>query len=173
MHLVKRLQSEVLVSVERQPKFPRRARLPITEELCLALPIITSALAGGASIVSALAEASEPATGRLAETLRAARNRIEDGESIKKALEDAAHELRHPGVTELVSKLTQALTLGTPVVAQLHELARTEQQGLDQIRLRNAAKAETRMLIPLVFLILPVSVLFALYPSLSMLQNIN
>jgi tight adherence protein C len=59
------------------------------------------------------------------------------------------------------------------VVAQLHELARTEQQGLDQIRLRHAAKAETRMLIPLVFLILPVSVLFALYPSLSMLQNIN
>ena len=173
MRLVSRVTPEVRVSVAQNAGVSKRSNLSITQELCFALPIISSALAGGASIVAAVAEASEPATGRLAEALRAARDRIEDGESIKKALDDVARLMKHAGVNELVSKLTLALTLGTPVVAQLRELARTEQQNLDQTRIRQVAKAETRMLIPLVFLILPVSVLFALYPSLSMLQNIN
>ena len=36
--------------------------------------------------------------------------------------------------------------------------------------LEQAGKNETRMLIPLVFLILPVTVLFAIYPSLELLN---
>ncbi|CAB4634191.1 unannotated protein [freshwater metagenome] len=36
--------------------------------------------------------------------------------------------------------------------------------------LKQAGKNETRMLIPLVFLILPITVLFAIYPSLELLN---
>jgi tight adherence protein C len=36
--------------------------------------------------------------------------------------------------------------------------------------LKQAGRNETRMLIPLVFLILPITVLFAIYPSLELLN---
>lgn len=173
MRLASRMVSNTPAPQFVASKVSRRNERQLTEELCGLLPVVTSALAGGATIVTALAEASDPASGRVADALRQALNQIEDGQSVRQALESLAKTLRHRGVNEFVAKLILATQLGTPVVVQLQELERTERQTLEQQLLSHASKAETRMLIPLVFLILPISVLFALYPSLSMLQNIN
>ena len=60
---------------------------------------------------------------------------------------------------------------GTGLVRQLNLLASSVDEELHQQRLRQAAKSETRMLLPLVFLILPITVVFALYPSLTLIQT--
>lgn len=173
MHLTKRLSPSTNLEPTSRAKTSKRNNVVITEDLCRMLPVMATALAGGASISSAIAEASEAANGELAKELREVREALEQGEALNQTLNRLAAKLKHRGVSELVAKLTLAASLGTPVVSQLYELARSEELSLDEYRMRLAAKAETRMLIPLVFLILPISVLFALYPSLSILQSTN
>jgi tight adherence protein C len=52
----------------------------------------------------------------------------------------------------------------------LSEQALSVREEIKSRLLRQAGRNETRMLIPLVFLILPVTVLFAIYPSLELLN---
>ena len=63
-----------------------------------------------------------------------------------------------------------ALKRGTPLVFVISEQAETVRQAISSDLMKQAGKNETRMLIPLVFLILPVTVLFAIYPSLQLLS---
>jgi tight adherence protein C len=52
----------------------------------------------------------------------------------------------------------------------LSEQALSVREEIKSRLLRQAGRNETRMLIPLVFLILPATVLFAIYPSLELLN---
>ncbi len=52
----------------------------------------------------------------------------------------------------------------------LSEQALSVRDEIKSRLLRQAGRNETRMLIPLVFLILPVTVWFAIYPSLELLN---
>lgn len=171
MQLVSRLSQVPRVDIAPLPRGKRS--LGITEELCLFLPVLGSALAGGLSIHAALQEASAPAAGKLAREIRVALEAMEDGMAVAEALLGLQRRIPNPAVVELVSKLIMATRLGSPVVAQINEMQATVQNELDQAMLARVAKSEMRMLIPLVFLILPVSVLFAVFPSITLLQNAN
>lgn len=74
------------------------------------------------------------------------------------------------GLSELVVKLQVALQFGSPLAQQLSELSRSLRQQVAQQQLTQATKKETLMLLPLVFLILPVTVLFAVFPALQYLN---
>jgi tight adherence protein C len=52
----------------------------------------------------------------------------------------------------------------------LSELGDSARAEIKNRLLRQAGKNETGMLVPLVFLILPITVLFAIYPSLELLN---
>jgi tight adherence protein C len=55
----------------------------------------------------------------------------------------------------------------------LTSLAESTRAELRNAQLKQAGRNETRMLIPLVFLILPVTVLFAIYPSIQLISTGN
>jgi tight adherence protein C len=63
-----------------------------------------------------------------------------------------------------------SLTRGTPLAKMLEDQASSARSEIRNQLLRQAGRNETRMLVPLVFLILPVIVLFAIYPSLKLLN---
>lgn len=90
---------------------------------------------------------------------------------------DIAQELRElgaygdPGLSELSEKLLMMIERGAGVSHQVFELANSLRQALYRELLQKAGSNETKMLIPTVFLILPVTVLFALFPSLIVLQQ--
>jgi tight adherence protein C len=61
--------------------------------------------------------------------------------------------------------------LGTPLAAQLHGYTQQiRHQWLVEFRLKST-QAETQMIIPQVAISLPLTILFALYPSLQMLRG--
>jgi tight adherence protein C len=61
--------------------------------------------------------------------------------------------------------------LGTPLSAQLHGITRQiRHQWLVEFRLKST-QAETQMIFPQVAISLPLTILFALYPSLQMLRG--
>jgi tight adherence protein C len=102
----------------------------------------------------------------LARVLRAVEFGAAFGEEIKKLSE----LLPHPQVSEFVSKVSVSLERGTPLAQMLSEQGMSVREEIKSRLLRQAGRNETRMLIPLVFLILPITVLFAVYPSLELLN---
>ena len=71
---------------------------------------------------------------------------------------------------EFALAISLSTRLGTPLSAQLHGFTQQiRHQWLVEFRL-SATKAETQMIIPQVAISLPLTILFALYPSLQMLQ---
>ena len=75
-------------------------------------------------------------------------------------------------VDDFVDAVVLSLTRGTPVTSMLQDHAVSIRDHQRRIILERAAKAEVKMMVPVVFLLLPISVLFALWPSLQQLQQL-
>ena len=63
-----------------------------------------------------------------------------------------------------------AISRGVPLVDVLQSQAREAKNAQRNRIISIASKSEVSMMVPVVFLILPISILFALWPSLS---NLN
>jgi tight adherence protein C len=73
-------------------------------------------------------------------------------------------------VRRFVDALVIAVTRGAPLIDVLHSHAKEARDSQRNQIMSAASKSEIAMMIPVVFLILPISILFALWPSLS---NLN
>ena len=95
---------------------------------------------------------------------------IEDGKSLTAALDDLSKRLSSDAIRRFVDSFAISISRGSSLVETLGHSA-YESRNQERVRLLAAAgKSEITMMIPVVFLILPVSILFALYPSLT---NLN
>jgi len=94
----------------------------------------------------------------------------ETGESLARALLDFEAKQSDSHLREFAMKLALADQLGSPVAAQLNSFA-SALRANQLIRNKEiATKREQRVTLILVFLVLPITVLFAVYPSLQFLQ---
>ena len=73
-------------------------------------------------------------------------------------------------IRRFVDSLIIATLRGAPIIEVLQRHALEAREAQRNRVLDAAAKAEISMMIPVVFLILPISILFALWPSLA---NLN
>jgi tight adherence protein C len=78
--------------------------------------------------------------------------------------------LSSPIFSELSQKLLVSIQRGTPIAQQLDLLVQTANNLNASLILKKAGSNETKMLVPTIFLILPITVLFTVYPSLALLQ---
>jgi tight adherence protein C len=67
--------------------------------------------------------------------------------------------------------MTGALDRGTPLSEVLRAQAQDSREDTKRALLEAAGRKEVTMLIPLVFLILPTTVLFAVWPGIVVLQT--
>lgn len=134
------------------------------------LELLSVSIAAGESIYSSLARVVPRLNGQLATELSLTLRAIELGSDLPTELDDLARRLPQRQVIEFCNKLNLALRRGTPLVRVLSEQAESVRQEVSNQLTKQAGKNETRMLVPLVFLILPVTVLFAIYPSLKLLN---
>lgn len=96
---------------------------------------------------------------------------LELGADLVEELEAFHQRIGLPEVGEFTQKLQISIERGTPVAQQVTQLSQSLQQQIMRGLIRRAGQNETKMLIPTIFLILPVTVLFAIYPSLAVLQS--
>lgn len=96
--------------------------------------------------------------------------RLELGADLVTELEQLSEELPLIEVSEFTEKLAVAIERGVPVSDQLSSLALSLEAAMIRDLTKRSGLNETKMLIPTVFLILPVTVLFAIFPSLLVLQ---
>ena len=86
------------------------------------------------------------------------------------ALDEMGRRVKSTHIRRFVDALITAMLRGAPLVDVLQSHARNAREAERNRVLSAAGKSEVSMMIPVVFLILPISILFALWPSLS---NLN
>lgn len=148
-----------------------RARLrQLSTELPTVLEFIALALAAGESLADALRRIAETGKGAMASEFGAVVRDHASGVTLSEALARMDRELQHPPITRLVDQLRTALERGTPLAAVLQAQASDVREESKRTLLESAGKKEILMLVPLVFGLLPVTIAFALFPGLYVLQ---
>lgn len=146
----------------------RRARL--TDELPTTLEFLALCLSAGEGFLDSLRRVALVGSGALTIELRAVVVAVGTGSSVADALTELATRLQLPGLTRAVDQVIAALEHGAPLAAVLHAQAGDAREDAKRVLIEQAGRKEILMLLPLVFLILPLSVLFAIYPGLFILR---
>ncbi|MFD5226883.1 type II secretion system F family protein [Microbacterium sp. NPDC058342] len=146
----------------------RRARL--ADELPTTLEFLALCLSAGESLLDALRRVSGIGTGELTAELRQTVLSVHTGSPLADALAETATRLQLPGLSRAVDQIVAALEHGAPLAAVLHSQAADARDEAKRVLIEQAGRKEIVMLLPLVFLILPLSVLYAVYPGLFILR---
>lgn len=143
----------------------KKSRARIELEFPMVVELFAILLAGNQSPATALDHISRRTQGEFSQVLSEAVGEIRQGANFAQALDLLSARIQSPMVRRFCDSLMIAVERGSPLIDVVNrqvEEVRNEQRA----RLLEAAgKAEIALMIPVVFLILPISVLFALWPS--------
>ena len=153
--------------LEREIKVHREA---IESDFPAIIEILTLSLSAGETPLSAMQRISQRANGALAIEFSRVVAEVSKGVPFTDSLDSMGRRMRSLAVRRFIDALVIAINRGAPLIEVLHSHAREARDFQRNRVLAAAAKAELSMMIPVVFLILPISILFALWPSLS---NLN
>ena len=140
------------------------AEFPTVAEL-LALSVVA-----GEGAVGALERVARTCRGELTDELRRTLADARAGASLVQALEGLADRTSLPQLARFVDGVAVALERGTPLADVLRAQAQDVREVGRRRLIEDGGKKEVLMMIPVVFLILPVTVLFAAYPGLAILD---
>ncbi len=141
------------------------------EELLLAeFPVVAELLAlsvtAGESPTAAIARVTRLSGGELARELGNALGRARAGVPLAEALQDVADRTSLDPLARFIDGLLVAIERGTPLAEVLRAQAADVREAGKRRLLEAGGRKEIAMMVPVVFLVLPVTVLFALFPGL-------
>jgi tight adherence protein C len=141
------------------------------EELLLAeFPVVAELLAlavtAGESPTAAIARVTRLSGGELARELDAALGRARAGMPLVDALQHVADRTSLDALARFIDGLLVAIERGTPLAEVLRAQAADVREAGKRRLLEAGGRKEIAMMVPVVFLVLPVTVLFALFPGL-------
>jgi tight adherence protein C len=163
----------VLGVVGKDYVLQRRARARISRmnsELPTVLEFLTLSLSAGEGILDAIRRVAHVSRGELAHELSGVLGEVATGVPFAESITRVASDLQLPPFTRCVEQLTGALDRGTPLVEVLRAQAQDSRDDAKRGLLELAGKKEVAMLVPLVFLILPITIAFAIFPGIVVLQ---
>ena len=131
---------------------------------------LTLSLSAGESPLTSMQRISSRGQGALAREFSTVISSVTEGVPFATALDSMGRRVTSVAVRRFVDSMVIAITRGAPLIDVLHSHAQEARDFQRNRVLSAASKAELSMMIPVVFLILPVSILFALWPSLT---NLN
>ncbi|WP_243232587.1 type II secretion system F family protein [Microbacterium sp. CIAB417] len=148
-----------------------RARMTrLSEELPTTLEFLALCLSAGEGLLDAIRRVAGVGSGELTEELRHVVLAVNTGSPLADALGEMSARLQLPGLSRAVDQVIAALEHGAPLAAVLHAQAADAREDAKRGLIEQAGRKEILMLLPLVFLILPLSVLFAIFPGLFILR---
>lgn len=153
-------------------KSPRNQELDFLFQLPDFLDLFSVALSSGESVHSALSRVVPRMHGVVASEFEQLLLALELGSDFESELTQMSIRNSRNPLSEVANRLLLAIRRGSPIAQLLTNQAAFVRNDLHNQMLKQSGRNETRMLIPLVFLILPVTILFAIFPSLEMLGGI-
>jgi tight adherence protein C len=159
--------------VLRDHVLQREARARLTRmagELPTVLEFLTLSLSAGEGILDAVRRVSRVSSGELAGELGRVVADVNTGLPFAESLDRVAHDLDLAPFTRFVEQVTGALDRGTPIVEVLRAQAQDSRDDAKRRLLELAGRKEVAMLFPLVFLILPITIAFAIFPGIVVIR---
>lgn len=147
-----------------------RRRRRIDEELPVVLEFLALCLSAGEGLLDSLRRVGERGTGELAGELRVVAVDVGTGTALPQALGALTRRVPSAALARAVDQLVAAIERGTPLADILHAHAADARGEAQRALTEQAGRKEVAMLVPLVFLILPISVLFAIFPGVVLLR---
>lgn len=128
--------------------------------------LLALAVAAGESPVAALERVVRRGSGALAEDLRRVLAEIRTGEPVAAAFDAYSRRTGLPSVARFAQALAVAVERGTPLADVLHAQAADVRESGRRELIESASRKEIAMMVPVVFLVLPITVVFAFWPGL-------
>ena len=168
--LVQRLKPRAQLSISeiRKSKFDELGTLMEIPDFA---SLLWFAVSAGESLDAALKIAVSRSSGYVSGEFARVLRSVEHGALLQIELQNLAVESKSEQVRELATKLAVALNNGSAMADLLSDFVQSVTAELRTQLLARSGKNETKMMIPMVFVILPITVMFALYPSLALIQG--
>lgn len=143
----------------------RRREREILLEFPTVAELLALAVAAGEGPVTALDRVVRRSGGELSKDLARVLAAIRTGDSVSVAFDRLAATTGIPLVARFADAIAVAVERGTPLADVLHAQAADVREAGRRELIETAARREVLMMVPVVFLVLPVTVLFAFYPG--------
>lgn len=137
----------------------------VTAEFPVLAELLALAVAAGEGPVAALDRVVRRSGGELSRDLAAVLASVRTGEPVAQAFDRMAATTGIPSVARFAQGVAVAVERGTPLADVLHAQAADVREASKRELIEVAARKEIFMMVPVVFLILPVTVLIAFWPG--------
>jgi len=138
----------------------------INEELVNILQMLSIMISAGESPMMALRYISQRSVGYIPKLIAQSFSKYESGRNLAQTLEQIAIATGSSQVRRLTNSIQIAIQRGTPILDVLNNQVQFLNKQINLALLKKSGKSEITLLIPVVFLILPVSISFAIWPSI-------
>ena len=157
------LRDQLLTHQVKQRERRMIAEFPTIAEL-LAL-----AVGAGESPLGALERVARTTRGELAGEIRVTLADVRSGVPLAQALDRMAGRTELVSISRFTDGVATAVERGTPLAEVLRSQAQDAREVGHRALMEEGGRREVLMLLPVVFLMLPVTILFAVFPGLSVL----
>ena len=138
----------------------------INEELVNILQMLSIMISAGESPMMALRYISQRSVGYIPKLIDQSFSKYENGRNLAQTLEQIAIATGSSQVRRLTNSIQIAIQRGTPILDVLNNQVQSLNKQINLALLKKSGKSEIALLIPVVFLLLPVSISFAIWPSI-------
>jgi Flp pilus assembly protein TadB len=138
----------------------------MNEELVNILQMLSIMISAGESPMMALRYISQRSVGYIPNLIDQSFSKYEGARNLAQTLEQIAVATGSSQVRRLTNSIQIAIQRGTPILDVLNNQVQSLNKQINLALLKKSGKSEIALLIPVVFLILPVSISFAIWPSI-------
>lgn len=143
----------------------QRRERQILQEFPTVAELLALAVAAGESPVAALDRVVQRSGGALSSELARVLAGIRTGQPVSTAFDQLASETGLPLVARFAQGIAVAVERGTPLADVLHAQAADVREAGRRELIEVAARREVFMMVPVVFLLLPLTIVFAFWPG--------
>ena len=144
------------------------------QRIVLELPTVAELLAlsvsAGEGAIGALERVSRTAGGVMADELRGCLASVRAGTPIGDALQGLAGRTGVPALRRFADGVAIAVERGTPLADVLRAQAQDVREAGRRALMEEGGKKEIAMMVPVIFIILPITVIFAVFPGVATIR---
>lgn len=148
----------------------RRRRNRMLAEFPTVAEMIALAVSAGESAPGAFERVCRVSRGELHVELTRVLHQAQAGASFSRALKTMSLRVQSPPISRFLEGIIVAMERGTPLADVMRAQAQDVRDLSKRELMETAGKKEISMLVPLVFGVLPLTVVFAVYPGLELLS---
>lgn len=148
----------------------RRRQARMLTEFPTIAEMIALAVSAGESAPGAFERVSRVSRGELNAELRKVLAQTRSGASFTQALKHMSARVQSPPISRFLEGIIVAMERGTPLADVMHAQAQDVRDLGKRELMETAGRKELSMLVPVVFGILPMTVIFAVFPGLELLS---